>query len=85
MHQKYICIRQLSQQINLSVGKTHTMLHNNLHLYPYRITAVQELKPADYPRRLHFCNWPVDNVGNNVLVCIIKCTSSFSFQHKKHI
>jgi hypothetical protein len=27
---------------------------------------VQELKPADYPRRLNFCNWPVDNIGNNV-------------------
>jgi hypothetical protein len=45
-------IRQLSQQINLFVGTTHTMLHKNLYLYPYRVTAVQELKPADYPRRL---------------------------------
>jgi hypothetical protein len=37
-------IRQLSQQINLFVGITHTMLHKNLHLYPYRITAVKKLK-----------------------------------------
>jgi hypothetical protein len=59
-------IRQLSQQINFSVGTTHRMLHKNLHLYPYCVIAVQELKPADYPRRLNFCNWLVDNVDNNV-------------------
>jgi hypothetical protein len=25
------------------------LLHKNLHFYPYRVTAVQELNPADYP------------------------------------
>jgi hypothetical protein len=64
----------LGQQINLSVGTTHTMLHKNLHLYSYRVTIVQELKPADCPRRLHLCNWIVDNVGNNV-----KNTSNLKF------
>jgi hypothetical protein len=63
-------IRQLSQQMNLSVGTRRTMLHKNLHLYPYCVTPVQELKRADYPRRLHLCNWLVDNVGNNVLIGI---------------
>ncbi|RZC38512.1 hypothetical protein BDFB_005194 [Asbolus verrucosus] len=48
-------IRQLNQQINLSIGATQNMLHKDLHLYPYRITAVQELLPADYPRR-QFCS-----------------------------
>jgi hypothetical protein len=44
-------IRQLSQQINLSLRTTHTTIHKNLHtrIYPYRVTAMQELKPADYP------------------------------------
>jgi hypothetical protein len=47
------------------------MLQKNFHLYPYSVTAIQELQAADYyPRRLHLCNWLVDNVGNNVLVCI---------------
>jgi hypothetical protein len=59
-------IRQLSQQINLSIGTTHVILYKNLHLYLYRVTAMKELRPADYPRRLHLCNWLVDNVGNNV-------------------
>jgi hypothetical protein len=26
-----------------------------LFIYPYRAIAGQELKPADYPRRLHLC------------------------------
>jgi hypothetical protein len=47
-----------------------------LHLYSYRVTAVQELKSADYPKRLYLWNWLVYKLGNNVLVC---------FQHKKHI
>jgi hypothetical protein len=25
------------------------------------------LKPAGYPKRLHLCNWLVDNVGNKGL------------------
>jgi hypothetical protein len=39
-------IRQLSQQINLSVRTTDTMLHKSLHLYPQR-TGVEELKLAN--------------------------------------
>jgi hypothetical protein len=62
MHQKHLFDNLVSKLIK-NVGTTHTMLHKNLHLYPYhRVTAVQKLKPADYPRRLHLCN--------NVLVCI---------------
>jgi hypothetical protein len=60
-------IRQLSQQISLSLRTTHTTIHKNLHLYPYRVTAMQELKPADYPIILHLYNWLVENVGNNCL------------------
>jgi hypothetical protein len=71
-------IRQLSQQINHFVGLTHTTLYKNLHLYPYRVEFTSLSLPyynseeieADYARRLHLCNWLVDNVDNNVLVCI---------------
>jgi hypothetical protein len=77
--------RQLSQQTNLSVGTKHT-LHKNLHFYHYYVTAVQELNPADYPRRLHHCNWLVDDkVGNKMSWCafnafnIKKNTSNLKF------
>lgn len=57
-------VRHLSQQINLSVGTTHKLLKKDIQLYPYRVTAVQELLEIDYPRRLQFCNWFV-NMNNN--------------------
>jgi hypothetical protein len=28
-----------------------------LNLFPYKVTAVLELKPADYERRIHYCEW----------------------------
>lgn len=58
-------VRRLSQQINLAVGTTHKLLHKDLHLYPYRVTVVQELKPADYPLRLNFCNWTRAKIEND--------------------
>lgn len=57
-------IRQLSQQVDLSVGTCHTILHKDLHFYPYRLTAVQELLPADHPRRLQFCRWFLDTFND---------------------
>ena len=47
----------IRQQINLSVESTHKLLRKDLEVHPYRITAVQELLPVDFPRRLEFCNW----------------------------
>jgi hypothetical protein len=28
-----------------------------LHIHPYKITVVPEIKPVDYERRVMFCNW----------------------------
>lgn len=53
-------IRHLAQQVDLSVGTCHSILHKELHLHPYRITSVQELLPVDIPRRLNFCRWFLD-------------------------
>jgi hypothetical protein len=36
-------IRHLSQQVDLSVGTCQKILKEDLHLFPYRLTAVQEL------------------------------------------
>jgi hypothetical protein len=35
-------IRHLLQQVDLSVGTCHKILKENLHLFPYRLTSVQE-------------------------------------------
>jgi hypothetical protein len=28
-----------------------------LNLFPYKVTAVQELKPADHEKRIRYCEW----------------------------
>lgn len=58
-------LRQLSQQINLSMGTCHRLLRKDANLYPYRFTSVQELLPLDIPQRLNFCQWFLDTFGNN--------------------
>lgn len=58
-------IRHLSQQVDLSIGTCHTMLHKDMQLYPYRVTVVQELLPVDPPRRLQFCEWFINTLNND--------------------
>jgi hypothetical protein len=43
-------IEHLSQQLGVSVGTCHTIVRKDLHLFPYRLTSVQELQPADFPK-----------------------------------
>jgi hypothetical protein len=48
-------IEHLSQQ--LGVGTCHSIVKNDLQLFPYRLTSVQELHAADLPQRLEYCQW----------------------------
>ncbi|RZB38953.1 hypothetical protein BDFB_015247, partial [Asbolus verrucosus] len=57
-------IRRLAQQMDLSVGTCHPILHKDMHIYPYKITSVQQLLPVDHPRRLEFCNWFLNGLKN---------------------
>jgi hypothetical protein len=34
----------------------------DLHLFPYSLTSVQELHPADFPQRLEYCQWFVNTL-----------------------
>jgi hypothetical protein len=47
---------RLAQESGVSVGSawTETKL---LHIHPYKITVVPEIKPMDYEKRVRFCNW----------------------------
>ncbi|CAH1377207.1 unnamed protein product, partial [Tenebrio molitor] len=42
-------IEHLSQQLGVSVGTCHSVVKKDLHLFPYRLTSVQELHPPDLP------------------------------------
>ncbi|RZC38085.1 hypothetical protein BDFB_014615, partial [Asbolus verrucosus] len=42
-------LRHLSQQVDLSVGTCDTIMKKDLHLFPCRLTSVQELHESDFP------------------------------------
>lgn len=64
-NEPHTSVRHLSQQVHLSIGTCHTIVRQDAHLYPYRLTAIQELLPHDIPERLHFCQWFLDVLNNN--------------------
>ncbi|KAJ8940869.1 hypothetical protein NQ318_010182 [Aromia moschata] len=44
-------------------------LEDNQHkqlLYPYHLQKIHELIPEDFPRRMQFANWLLDQQRNNV-------------------
>jgi transposase len=53
-------IQKLSQQVGVSYGTAHTTFKKSLHLHPYKITAVLELKPGDSAKRVAYCKWFLD-------------------------
>ncbi|KAG1653194.1 R3H domain-containing protein 2 [Nymphon striatum] len=50
-------LRKLSQQSGLSLGLSHKAVKKELKLYPYKVTALQELKDTDFRRRMEYCEW----------------------------
>ena len=45
--------RRLSSEINMTRTTVQRILHN-LHLFPYKIQLVNELKPTDYQERFDY-------------------------------
>jgi hypothetical protein len=46
-------------------GLTHKAVKNELKSFPYKISAVQQLKDADYQKRLNYCEWLTDFITEN--------------------
>jgi hypothetical protein len=47
----------LSQETNVATSTVYKALSEKFKLYPYRISAVHELKPTDNAKRLQYCDW----------------------------
>ncbi|CAH1372399.1 unnamed protein product, partial [Tenebrio molitor] len=61
-------VRRLSQQVQLSTSTCHNILKKDIHLYPYRLQAVQQLLEADYyPVRVEYCHWFLNTMNENLL------------------
>lgn len=64
-------LRRLSQRIDLPYTTTRNILKADLKLFPYKVTSVHQILPADMPLRERYCQWflnafPEDNDLNNV-------------------
>ncbi|KAJ4429302.1 hypothetical protein ANN_26306 [Periplaneta americana] len=57
-----------TQRVVLQVNVPHTTVWRLLkeyQLYPYHLQRVQALSPADYPARVRFCQWFLQQCGVN--------------------
>jgi hypothetical protein len=58
-------LRKLAQQTGLNYGLTHKAVKNELKLFPYKVSAVQQVKDADYQKRLNYCKWFTNFIPQN--------------------
>lgn len=58
-------LSRLSAQSGVPYSTCQKVLKARLHMKPYKITSVHQLKPADYPRRVAYCQWFENHINNN--------------------
>jgi hypothetical protein len=58
---------------------------NLLHILPYKITVVPEIKPVYYEKRVIFCNWVFSQVHDGHLdtkLTLFTDETNFNLSHK---
>jgi transposase len=48
-------LRKLAQEKDIGIATAHKAVREELNLFPYTVTAVQELKLADHEKRIRYC------------------------------
>jgi hypothetical protein len=48
-------LRKLAQEKDIAIATAHKVSREKLNLFPYKVTAVQELKPANHEKRICYC------------------------------
>jgi hypothetical protein len=56
---------KLSAQSGVALSTCQKIVKKRLNLHPYKMSLFQELKPADYPRRVAYCSWFLNNMNDN--------------------
>jgi hypothetical protein len=59
-------LQLLALQSGVSVGSVWKAT-KLLDIRPYKITAVPEIKPMDYEKRVRFCNWFINHLHDGLL------------------
>ncbi|RZC40180.1 hypothetical protein BDFB_014747 [Asbolus verrucosus] len=60
-------VRRLSQQVELSPVTCRNILKKDIHLYPHRLQAVQQLRETDYSVHVEYCRWFPNTLNENLL------------------
>ncbi|KAJ3661413.1 hypothetical protein Zmor_005808 [Zophobas morio] len=60
-------LSKLSLQSGVPYTTCQKVLKRTLHMHPYKVSSIHELKPADYPRRVAYCEWFQNNMNNRIL------------------
>jgi hypothetical protein len=66
-------LRKLAQEKYVGLATAHKAVRENMNIFPYKVTAAQEFKPADHEKRIRYCEWftkfiqkkPVDNIAGS--------------------
>jgi hypothetical protein len=58
-------VRKLAQQHHIAVGTAHVAVSKKLNRFPYKVTAVLELKQTDNEKRIRYCRWFQQFIANN--------------------
>lgn len=69
VHSPKKSLRRLSAETGVSLGTCHNVVRKTLKFFPYRVTVMHELLPADYQKRIQYCNWFQQHMTDNMLNC----------------
>jgi hypothetical protein len=50
-------LRKSTQDKDIGLATARKAVRKHLNLFPHKVTAVQELKPADHEKRFFCCEW----------------------------
>jgi hypothetical protein len=52
---KSLC--KLAREEGIRLATAHKVVQKQLKLFPYKVTTVQDLRPADHEKRICYCEW----------------------------
>jgi hypothetical protein len=50
-------LRKMAQEKDIGLATARKAVREKFNLFPYKVRAVQELKPADHEKRKRYCEW----------------------------
>ena len=58
-------VRRAESDLAIPRSTIHRILKKMIHMFPYKVTRVHQLLPADYAQRKAFATWCIDNLSED--------------------